>query len=139
MTLRYLLDANVLSELTRPSPNRRLLGRVHRNEPALCTAAPVWHELHFGVHRLPEGTRRSALEEFVAGLARSGMRVLPYEAAAAEWHAKERARQAKAGKTPPFVDGQIAAIAAVNGLVLITANTDDFAQFETLEVKDWTS
>lgn len=139
MTPRYLLDTNVLSELTRPSPNRRLLGRVHRNEQAVCTASPVWHELMFGVERLATGPRRAALEEFVAGLVRSGLRVMPYDTAAAEWHASQRARLGEAGKTPPFVDGQIAAVAVVNSLVLVTGNTADFAEFEDLEIQDWRS
>ena len=41
---------------------------------------------------------------------------------------------ASCGKTPPFVDGQIAAIAAVNGLVLVTFNVTDFADFDGLAV-----
>jgi tRNA(fMet)-specific endonuclease VapC len=77
------------------------------------------------------------LEEFVAGLGRAGLRVLPYDAVAAEWHAAERARLAASGLTPPFVDGQIVAIAAVHRLVLVTSNVDDFAPFEGVEVRDW--
>jgi predicted nucleic acid-binding protein len=43
--------------------------------------------------------------------------------AAAEWHAAERARLAALGKTPPFVDGQITAIAYANSLTLVTLNS----------------
>lgn len=139
MSLRYLLDTNVLSELTRPAPSRKLLSRVHRHQQALCTAAPVWHELLFGVGRLAAGTRRATLEAFVAGLARSGLRVLPYDAPAAEWHANARARLAASGQVPPFVDGQIASIAAVNGLIVVTANVADFEAFDPLLVEDWRS
>lgn len=137
MSLRYLLDTNVLSELTRPVPSRKLLSRVHRHEQALCTAAPVWHELLFGVHRLATGTKRATLEAFVAGLIRSGLRVLPYDAPAAEWHANARARLAASGQTPAFVDGQIASVAAVNALIVVTANVADFEVFEGLQVDDW--
>jgi len=55
------------------------------------------------------------------------------------WPARERARLSKAGRRPPFVDGQIAAIAATNGLVLVTANPKDFTVFRGLEVTDWRS
>jgi len=41
------------------------------------------------------------------------------------------------GRTPPFVDGQIAAIAFVHGLVLITRNEDDFVAFEELQIENW--
>jgi tRNA(fMet)-specific endonuclease VapC len=63
--------------------------------------------------------------------------VAVYDEAAAEWHAVERARLGKAGHMPPFVDGQIAAIAAVNNLTLITQNARDFERFEGLRVEAW--
>jgi tRNA(fMet)-specific endonuclease VapC len=43
----------------------------------------------------------------------------------------------RTGKTPPFFDGQIAAIAFVNELVLVTRNTADFAAFEELQLENW--
>lgn len=63
--------------------------------------------------------------------------VLPYHSAATQWHAAERARLAVLGRTPPFVDGQIAAIAATNGLVLVTANTMDLQHFAGPRLEDW--
>jgi tRNA(fMet)-specific endonuclease VapC len=35
------------------------------------------------------------------------------------------------------VDGQIAAIAYANDLILVTVNTRDFAPFKDLQVEDW--
>ena len=49
----------------------------------------------------------------------------------------ERARLAAIGKTPPFVDGQIAAIAAFNDLILVSANVSYFASFEGVRVENW--
>ena len=63
----------------------------------------------------------------------------PYDAQAAEWHGKERARLAREGLTPPFVDGQIAAIARIHDLEIITANTKDYLPFEGIRVSDWRS
>ncbi|MEA3360272.1 MAG: VapC toxin family PIN domain ribonuclease, partial [Thermodesulfobacteriota bacterium] len=65
------------------------------------------------------------------------MLILPYDDRAAEWHAKERARLSAKGATPSFVDGQIAAIASVNGLVLVTRNVDDFKTFLDLKLENW--
>jgi tRNA(fMet)-specific endonuclease VapC len=67
------------------------------------------------------------------------MPILPYDADAAQWHARERARLATAGKIPPFADGQIAAIARVNGLTLVSANLSDYAHFDGLRVLDWSN
>ena len=63
--------------------------------------------------------------------------VPPYDRRAAEWHAHKRARLVNESCTPPYVDGQIAAIAAVNGLTLVTHNVTDFVAFEGLTVEDW--
>ena len=65
------------------------------------------------------------------------MPILPYDDRAAEWHAEERARLSLKGLTPSFVDGQIAAISVVNGLILVTRNIDDFKQFLRLKIENW--
>ena len=52
------------------------------------------------------------------------MLILPYDDGAAEWHARERARLSSKGLTPSFVDGQVAAITVVNGLILVTRKTE---------------
>jgi tRNA(fMet)-specific endonuclease VapC len=63
--------------------------------------------------------------------------ILDYDDRAAAWHAAERARLAGIGLTPSFVDGQIAAIARVNGCTLVTANLGDFNHFRDLPLEDW--
>jgi len=65
------------------------------------------------------------------------MTILPYDEQAAEWHARERARLASLGQRPAFVDGQIAGIARVNGLVLVTRNSSDFKKFSGLQLENW--
>ena len=65
------------------------------------------------------------------------MPILPYDSVCAVWHAAERERLERIGLTPPFSDGQIAAIAAVNHLILVTFNTEDFANFAGLRIEAW--
>jgi tRNA(fMet)-specific endonuclease VapC len=79
-----------------------------------------------------------ALEEYLHNVVRRSFPILPYDEAAAEWHGRERARLEEDGRTPPFVDGQIAAIAASQSLTLVTANAKDFHGFTDLETVDWT-
>jgi tRNA(fMet)-specific endonuclease VapC len=83
------------------------------------------------------GKRRAALEEYLQAVVRRSFPILPYDQVAADWHGRERARLEEAGKTTPFVDGQIAAIAFTRGLTLVTANTKDFRSFEGLRAIDW--
>jgi tRNA(fMet)-specific endonuclease VapC len=134
---RYLLDTNVLSQPLRPRPNQAILERLLTYRDSVATGAPVLHEMLFGAHRMPPSRKRSAYERYIEESVRRAMPILAYDEAAAEWHAVERARLTALGRTPPFADGQIAAIAAVNGMVLVTANVADFQHFQGLEVDDW--
>lgn len=76
-------------------------------------------------------------KRYIEDVIRASFPVLDYNREAADWHAFERARLSAEGRTRPFVDGQIAAIAYVNDLVLITSNAADFEGFEGLRVRNW--
>ena len=134
--LSYLLDSNIISEPSRPKPSAKVQDRLQANYPKACTAAPVLHELHYGLERMPEGRRKSELSDYLER-ALHPLIVLPYDHEAALWHAKERARLTALGRTPPLGDSMIAAIARVNDLILVTRNTDDFADFTELRVENW--
>jgi len=138
VALRYLLDTNVLSEPMRPIPDPEVMNRITAAGDAIATASPVWHELKLGHLRLPAGKRRRAIETIIHAISTT-LVILPYDANAAAWHARERARLTRRGKPPPFVDGQIAAVTAVNGLVLVTRNVRDFSGFTGLRVESWFS
>ena len=134
---RYLLDTNVISEPLRPEPNPKILERLRRHQDQLATAAVVWHELLFGCYRLPVSERRAAIEEYLGRVVAASFEILPYDRAAAGWHAAERARLAAVGRTPPFADGQIAAVARTNDLILVTLNVVDYSGFRDLRTEDW--
>jgi tRNA(fMet)-specific endonuclease VapC len=112
--------------------------RCERRAGRVATAAPVWHELQSGRLALAAGKRRRAIEAMLDAMARS-LVILPYGVDAAEWHAHERARLSWLGKPAPFVDGQIAAIAAASRLVLVTRNVRDFSGFTAVRVESWFS
>ncbi len=137
MSLKYLLDTNIVSEPLRPSPSRSVLRRLASHEGKTAIASIVWHELQFGCARLPVSRRREAIERYLENVVLASFPMLDYDRAAAEWHARETVRLEAAGKTRPFVDGQIAAIACVNDLVLVTTNKVDFRGFKGLRVEGW--
>ena len=137
MSVRYLLDTNVLSESLRPAPQTKVIERLRRHQDELATASIVWHELWFGCQRLPGSAKRRAIEDYLTQVIAPSLPILPYDERAAEWHAAERARLMRAGKTPAFVDSQIAAIARTNELILVTFNRADYADFQDLTFEDW--
>ncbi len=77
------------------------------------------------------------MEGFLEEVVRATLPIFPYDERAAEWHGEERARLERSGRKPPFVDGQIAAIAVTCGIPLITANPADFKSFKGLVVENW--
>jgi len=137
VTLRYLLDTLIVSSPMSKAPDPEILKKLDQHGEESAIAAPVWHELKYGCERLPRGKRRSALETYIHDVVGASFAVLPYDEAAAAWHAYQRARLDKSGRPAPYVDGQIAAIAHTNGLVLVTANLKDFARFDDLQIEDW--
>jgi len=135
--MRFLLDTNILSEPTRRHPEPRVLVRLREHQRESVTAATVIHELRHGIGRLPPGRRREALADYLERILRQPIRVLPYDRDAALWHADQRAALEAQGRPTPYADGQIAAIAATNGLTLVTRNVGDFRVFPGLQVENW--
>ena len=137
MKPQYLLDTNILSDPLSTTPNKSLLARLKRHEGELATASVVWHELVFGVSRLPQSRRRTVIERYLTEVVEATIPIMAYDAAAAAWHGAERARLQGLGSAPSFADGQIAAVASVNGLVLVTRNVKDFRYFKALRLENW--
>ena len=137
MTLRYLLDTNIVSSPVSKEPNTEIVNQLDQHGHECAIAAPVWHELTYGCRRLPKGKRRTALETYLHDVVQASFPILPYDDVAATWHGSERARLEDLGRPVPCVDGQIAAIAHTKELVLVTVNTKDFAGFRDLQVENW--
>jgi len=134
--LRYLLDTNVVSQPMMKTPAAGVLRKLASTADECAIAAPVWNELLYGCKRMPAGKRRDALQDYLADVV-STFEILPYDDLAAKVHAIERVRLEQLGTTATFVDGQIAAIAQINELILVTANVRDFAPFKALTVENW--
>jgi tRNA(fMet)-specific endonuclease VapC len=135
--VKYLLDTSIVSEPVKKRPNPRVIERLREHGDDCAIAAAVWHELLFGVRRLPQSRRRETLERYLDEVVHVAYPILPYDEAAADWHARERARLERAGRPPPWVDGEIAATAAVAGAVLVMVNLRHFKVFRGLTVRDW--
>ena len=139
MSLRFLLDTNIVSEPFRSKPNAGIMAGLQDQANVSAISVLTWHELCFGHALLPDSSRKAALGRFLTEVVRPTFPTLDYDRHAAEWHARERARLRKVGQEPPLVDAQIAATAAARNLVLVTHNRADFIGFDGLVVEDWTS
>ena len=139
--IRYLLDTNIISEPARPEPHAAVVNRLDAHSGEVALPAPTWHELVYGVRRMPDGKRRQYLADYFAEVVRPSMPIIPYDHDSAHWHGEARADLEAQGRTQPFVDGQIAAVAATRSLILVTRNTSDFEAYEALtgdlHIENW--
>lgn len=135
--MHYLLDTSTISALARPRPPGGLVTRLQRHEGHYGFAALVISELRYGAQRHPDPVRRERYNAFVNQVSSSAP-VLPFDARAAEWLGMERARIEAAGQVIDLADLIIAATAAANQLVVVTANVRHFEPLR-VEVEDWTA
>jgi len=123
--VRYLVDANVLSEPTKPFPNAGVVAWLTRYERDIAVDAIILGEIRFGILLLPRGKRRTHLERwFDDGVRR--LLCLPWESENGLRWATLLATLRAAGQAMPIKDSLIAATALVHDLIVVTRNRADF-------------
>lgn len=123
--MNYLVDANVLSEATRPAPDPSVVRWLEDNEPELAIDAIVFSELAVGVESLPEGRKRTRLEAWFEGFQET-IECLPWDSATGREWARLVVELRRRGRKMPLFDSMIAATARVHGLTIVTRNVRDF-------------
>lgn len=127
--MKYLVDANVLSEPTKPTPDPLVIAWLREHQREIAVDPVILGELRFGILILPKGKKRAALERwFEAGAGR--LHCLPWDADTGLKWAELLARLRTAGKAMPLKDSLIAATAIVHGLAVATRNRADFSKAE---------
>ena len=123
--MRYLADANVLSEATRPAPDPRVVAWLRANERSLIVDPVILGEVRFGILLLAPSARRGKLERwFERGVGR--IECLPLDATVGARWAQLLADLRRRGKPMSVKDSLIAATALAHGLALATLNRRDF-------------
>ncbi len=123
--MKYLVDANVLSEPTKPAPDPRVLDWLREHEPDIAVDPIILGEMRFGILLLPKGKKRATLEQwFDAGVRR--LHCVSWEADTGLKWAELLARLRRTGKAMPIKDSLIAATALAHDLIVATRNGIDF-------------
>jgi predicted nucleic acid-binding protein len=132
--VKYLVDANVLSEPTKPAPVQRVVDWLIENEADLSVDPVILGEIRFGIHLLPAGKRRRRLEQwFEHGVTR--IACVPMTADTGLRWARLLADLRAANRAMSVKDSLIAATALVHRLTVATRNTRDF-RFSGAKVLD---
>ena len=124
--MKFLVDANVLSEATKAAPSEAAVDWLRRHEHGVAVNAVVLGELEFGILLLPSGRRRKRLESWFSNVVEI-LPVLDMDRETARVWAALLARLRKKGRAMPLKDSLIAASALQHGLAVATRNSGDFA------------
>ena len=123
--MKFLVDANVLSEATKAEPNERCIAWLKGHEREIAVDPVILGEIRFGILLLPKGKRRRKLEQwFSAGVER--LQCVPWDAETGLRWAELLAALRHTGRAMPIKDSLIAATALVHGLTVATRNRSDF-------------
>ncbi|WP_019171819.1 type II toxin-antitoxin system VapC family toxin [Pseudaminobacter salicylatoxidans] len=138
--MRLLLDTNVLSEVTKPSPDTYVLEWLHRlDEDRTFISVVSIAEIRRGVALMDKGRRRDALTEWLARELpqRFEQRVLPVDEAVALAWGDLMGVTKRRGRGLSSMDGLIGATAIAQGLTLATRNIKDFDGFDIDLYNPW--
>ncbi len=124
--MTYLVDANILSEPTKPTPDKAVIEWLRAYEHELVVDPIILGELRYGILLLPKGHRRTRLERWFDDGAKR-LLCVPWDAATGIAWAALLARLRSSGRAMPIKDSLSAATALVHSLVVVTRNQRDFA------------
>jgi toxin FitB len=136
----WLLDTNILSELRRPRPERRVVSFVTIQPlDSLHISSVTLSEIRFGIEQVSDSGRRSELIDWLTHKVRPmfEQRVLPVtEDVMLRWRLLvEEGR--KVGHTFSQPDLIIAATALEHGLTLVSRNVTDYAKAHVPVLNPW--
>jgi toxin FitB len=133
--MRYLLDTNIISNITKPKPSEALLAwMADQNDDDLFIASLTVAEIRRGVLEKPSGKRRNELDKWFTGPDGPQMlfagRVLSFDEKAALIWARLMADGRAKGRSRSALDAIIAAVAEANDCIVVTDNEKDFFGIE---------
>ncbi len=130
--MTYLLDTNIVSELTKPIPDPTCVAWMESHRGECVLSVITLSEIRYGIKRLPEGKRKAAAETDFQFLSEDfAGHFLDFDAAsAAEWGRYAAELEAEHGsdwwKHFDLRDTQIAAMAREYGFTVATRNLKHF-------------
>lgn len=135
-----ILDTNVVSEVMRPAPNGGVLAWLDSQQAeTLYITSITWAELTLGLESMSAGKRKNSLVESLKTIRSEifGDRIMPFDEAAAMQYGKLMAMTLKKGQSLGIPDGQIAAIAFAQRMIVATRDTSPFAAAGLKVINPW--
>jgi predicted nucleic acid-binding protein len=132
---RYLLDTNIISNVTRPEPSQSLLVWMgEQADETLFIASLTLAEIRRGILEMPSGRKRDRLDGWFSGPEGPSSlfagRVLSFDDKAGLAWARLMAEGTAKGRPRSALDTIIAAVAEANDCIVVTDNEKDFPDVE---------
>jgi toxin FitB len=134
---RYLLDTNIVSNVTKPIPSEALTAWMAKQaDDDLFISSLTVAEIRRGVLERPAGKKRDQLEHWFFGpegpQALFAGRVLPFDERAGLIWARLMSEGRAAGRSRSALDMIVASVAEANECLVVTDNEKDFAGLEII-------
>jgi len=136
----YLLDTNIISELTKEVQNQNVVKKIFETQKISALSSVTWAEALYGIKRLADGKRKDNLSDFYINTVQSMYEFLDFDIHAASIYSDIKSRLEEVGKIPAELDLQIASVAIANNLILVTRNVQDFVHIQecsALMLENW--
>ena len=136
----YLLDTNIISELTKEVQNQNVVKKIFETQKICALSSVTWAEALYGIKRLADGKRKDNLSDFYINTVQSMYEFLDFDIHAASIYSDIKSRLEEIGKIPAELDLQIASVAIANNLILVTRNIQDFVYIKdcsALMLENW--
>jgi len=131
----YLFDTDTITNITKKRPSRKLIGNINKlkKEERFLSTITIG-EITYGAFKSNNPNHYiNELKNILLPL----VNILPFDSNSAYIYGEIRAELEKKGESLPHCDIQIASIAIVNNLTLITGNINHFKRISSLRTEDW--
>ncbi len=133
------LDTNVVSELVRPAPDKKVIEWLVKHDTALALSTIVLAEITYGIEKIRPDERARRLEGFPAELQRRyAGRLYHFDGESALLYGVLMGHSRRQGRILSTADGMIAAIALRHHGELATRNLEDFVLPNLIVHNPWT-
>ena len=121
---KYLLDTNVISELTKPVPDSSVVEFWNRLEEITISVITL-EEIEFGIGRM-RTSKKEILEKWWDEFKNIPPQILPITPEVARISANLRSKEELNGRVITQADSLLSATSLLTGRILVTRSTKDF-------------
>jgi toxin FitB len=135
----FLLDTNVLSELTKRAPSAAVESFLRASKDRVFVSVLSIGEIRKGIASLPVSGRRAELVDWLDNeiLPWLAERVLPVTLEIAEYWGELAAQSSAKGRPRAVIDALLAATAARHDFALVTRNVRDYEDLGISILNPW--